>query len=143
MGSYQVLGLIHYASAFLLLSLAIGSILISVLIAVKPAADRASERLVERANTFALIEQLTVWTVALTGVIAVFMSSWSLSQPWLWMSLMVVVFYSFALQFMTKPARLDVAKGGSMVKAGLQVGLQVGHVLLLIVAFALMFLRPT
>jgi hypothetical protein len=58
------------------------------------------------------------------------------------MSLMVMAFYIVALEWITKPARLTVAEGGSQVKSGLQVVLQMGHVLLLFVAFALMELKP-
>jgi hypothetical protein len=134
--------MVHLGSATLLLSLAIVSILISVLIAVKPAADSANAILLKVANAVGLMEQLALGIVTLTGVVAAYVSSWSLSLPWLWMSLMIVVFYSVALEFLTKPARLAVAEGGSTSKVGLQVGLQVGHVLLLFVAFALMVLRP-
>ncbi len=80
--------------------------------------------------------------VTLTGLIAMFMGSWSLSQSWLWMSLMIMAFYIVALEWITKPSRLAVAEGGSEVKAGMQVVLQMGHVLLLFVAFALMELKP-
>jgi hypothetical protein len=70
------------------------------------------------------------------------MGSWPWSQFWLWSSLRVVVFYSVALEYITKPARLAVAEGGSEGKVGLQVGLQVAHVLLLLVAFASMVVKP-
>ncbi len=40
--------------------------------------------------------------VTLTGVIAMFMGSWSLSQSWLWMSLLVMAFYIVALGWITK-----------------------------------------
>jgi hypothetical protein len=53
-----------------------------------------------------------------------------------------MVFYIAALQWITKPARLAVAKGGSEIKSGMQVVLQMGHVLLLFGAFALMQLKP-
>ena len=142
MNFYPTLSMIHFASALLLFSLAIISVLIAVLIAVKPAADQLNRRLLNRANAVGQIEQIVLGFVTLSGVIAALMNSWSLTQPWLWMSLMIVVFYSLALQFITKPARLAVAEGGSMVKAGLQVGLQIGHVMFLLVAFALMMLRP-
>ena len=68
--------------------------------------------------------------------------SWPLSQLWLWMSLMIIVFYIVALEWITKPARLAVAEGGSEVKSGMQVTLQMAHVLLLFAAFALMELKP-
>ena len=142
MSSYDVLYKVHGGTSILLLSLAIISVLIAILIAVKPAADPANEGLVKKANIVGLIENFVVVIVTLTGVIAVFMGTWAWSQSWLWMSLMIVVFYSVALIFITKPARLAVAEGGSAVKTGLQVILQIGHVLLLVVAFALMVLKP-
>jgi uncharacterized membrane protein len=142
MNIYGVLSFFHLCTAALLFALAILSILFAVLIAVKPANDPANARLVKGANAVSLLEQLALLVVTFSGVIATLMSSWSLSQPWLWMSLMIVVFYGLAGQFMTKPARLAVARGGSMIKVGMQVALQIGHLLLLIVAFALMYLKP-
>lgn len=134
--------MIHSGTAILLFSLAIISVIISVLIAVKPAVDPANEGMMKKANTVGLIELIVAGIVILTGVIAVFIGNWAWSQSWLWMSLMVMVFYCAALIFVTKPARLDVPKGGSAIKTGLQVILQIGHVLLVIVAFALMLLKP-
>ncbi len=142
MSSYRILSMTHGAAAILLLSLATISVLIAVLIAVKPAADQAHKGLVKKANFVGLTEMIVAVIVTLTGLIAMFMGSWSLSQSWLWMSLMVMAFYIVALEWITKPARLAVAEGGSEVKAGMQVVLQMGHVLLLFVAFALMELKP-
>jgi uncharacterized membrane protein len=88
------------------------------------------------------MEQIALGIVIVTGLIAVFMSDWSLSQLWLWMSLLMMVFYGLALEFATKRTRSVVAEGGSAIKVGMQVLLQVGHVLLLIVAFAFMALKP-
>jgi len=126
----------------LLFSLAIISVILAVLIAVKPAADPANVRLLKRANIVGLIEYIVAVILTLTGAIAVFMGPWAWSQLWLWMSLMVMVFYILALRLVTKPARMAVAGGGSAVKSGLQVCLQMAHVLLLLVSFALMFLKP-
>jgi hypothetical protein len=142
MSFYRILSMAHAGTAILLLSLATISVLIAVLIAVKPAADQAHKGLVKKANFVGLIEIIVAVIVTLTGLIAMFMGSWSLSQSWLWMSLMVMAFYIVALEWITKPARLAVAEGGSQVKSGLQVVLQMGHVLLLFVAFALMELKP-
>ena len=142
MSFYRILSLSHAAAAILLLALAIISVAIAVLMAVKPAADQAHEGLVKRANFVGLIEITVAVIVTLTGAIAVFMGSWSFSQSWLWMSLMIMVFYIVALERITKPARLAVAEGGSEVKSGMQVVLQMGHILLLFVAFALMELKP-
>jgi hypothetical protein len=122
--------------------LALISILIAVLIAVKPAADAANEGLLRKANAAGLIQILVVGFVTLTGVVAVFMRSWPFSEFWLWSSLVTVAFYIAALQFITKPARMAVAEGGSEGKVGLQVGLQVAHVLLLLVVFASMLVKP-
>lgn len=138
----QVLNMAHGGAAILLLSLALISILIAVLIAMVPAADPANENLVRRANTAGLIQNIVVGIVTLTGVVAVFMGSWPFSQFWLWSSLVAMAFYSVALQFITKPARMAVAEGGSEGKVGLQVALQVGHVLLLMVVFASMLVKP-
>ena len=142
MSFYRILSMAHAGTAILLLSLATISVVIAVLIAVKPAADQAHKGLVKRANFVGLIEIIVAVIVTLTGVIAMYMGPWSLSQSWLWMSLMVIAFYIVALEWITKPARLAVAEGGSEVKVGMQVVLQMGHVLLLFVAFALMELKP-
>jgi uncharacterized membrane protein len=142
MSFYRILSMSHGAAAILLLSFATISILIAVLIAVKPAVDQANKGLVRKANFVGLIEIIVAVIVALTGMIAMYMGSWSLSESWLWMSLMIMVFYIAALEWVTKPARLAVAEGGSEVKSGMQVVLQMGHVLLLFAAFALMELKP-
>ncbi|MDP6436911.1 MAG: hypothetical protein QF790_06525 [Gammaproteobacteria bacterium] len=70
------------------------------------------------------------------------MDSLALSQLWLWLSLLIMVFYISALIWVTKPARMAVADGGSEIKSGMQVILQMGHVLLLFPAYALMILKP-
>jgi uncharacterized membrane protein len=119
------------------------SVVFSVLIAVKPAADPANSILLRKANIVGLIESILASAVLLTGLIAVFMGPWSLSQAWVWMSLMLMVFYIVALVFVTRPARMIVSKRGSAVKTGMQVILQIGHVLLILVAFSLMFLKPS
>jgi hypothetical protein len=132
----------HIGAALLLLALALGSVLIAILIAVKPAADPANEALVKKANTAGLIQIIAVGLVTITGVIAVPLGSWPLSEFWLWSSLVVVVFYCLTLQFITKPARLAVAVGGSHGKVGMQVALQIVYVLLLLVTFAAMMIKP-
>jgi hypothetical protein len=132
----------HGGAAILLLSLAMISVVISVLIAVKPAADPANITLVKKANFVGMIELIVAVFVALSGLIAMVMGSLPLSQLWLWLSLMVMVFYIAALVWVTKPARLVVAEGGSAVKSGMQVILQIGHVLLVFVAFTLMVIKP-
>jgi len=132
----------HSGAAILLLSLAMISVVISVLIAVKPAADPANIALVKKANFVGMIELIVAVFVALSGLIAMVMGSLPLSQLWLWLSLMVMVFYIAALVWVTKPARLVVAEGGSAVKSGMQVILQIGHVLLVFVAFTLMVIKP-
>jgi hypothetical protein len=142
MSSYLTLSAFHSGMGILLFSLAIVSVVIAVLIAVKPAADQAHAALMKKANVVGLIELIVAGILTLTGVIAVSMGSWEWSELWLWMSLMIMAFYGVALVFVTKPARLAVPKGGSAVKTGLQVVLQMGHVLLLFVSFALMVLKP-
>ena len=142
MSFYQVLSMAHDGAAILLLSLALISILIAVLIAVRPAADPANQDLVRKANVSGLIQNIVVGLVTLTGVMVAFMGSWPLSQFWLWSSLVAMAFYSVALQFITKPARMAVAEGGSEGKVGLQVALQVAHFLLLMVVFASMTVKP-
>jgi len=138
-----MLSMVHGGAAILLFSLAIISVLIAVLIAVKPAADQANQRMVKKANTVWLIENIVAGIVTLSGLIAMFMGPWSLSQLWLWMSFLIMAIYSVALVYITKPARQAVAQGGSEVKTGMQVVLQLAHVLLLFVAFALMALKPS
>ncbi len=135
--------MVHIGASLLLFVLAIISVLFSVLIAVKPAADPANSILLRKANIVGLIESILASAVLLTGLIAVFMGPWSLSQAWVWMSLMLMVFYIVALVFVTRPARMIVSKRGSAVKTGMQVILQIGHVLLILVAFSLMFLKPS
>ena len=142
MGSYEALNLAHWGAAIALLLLALASIWVSVLIAVKPAADPANERLVARANGLGMVQYITIAILTVTGLIEMFLGSWSLSEFWLWSSLVVVVFYSAAMKYVTGPARMAVADGGSEGNVGLQVGLQVGHVLLLLVAFAAMLVKP-
>ncbi len=134
--------MVHGSAAILLFVLAIISVLIAVLIAVKPAIDPANARLVKKANTVGLLQIIVACVVVLTGVTAVLMGTWPWSQLWLWLSLLIMVFYILALMFITQPARMSVAEGGSEVKTGMQVVLQMGHVLLLFVAFALMLLKP-
>jgi len=136
------LSTVHIAVSLLLFLLAMVSVVFSVLIAVKPAADPANSILLRKANIVGLIESILASAVLLTGLIAVFMGPWSLSQAWVWMSLMLMVFYIVALVFVTRPARMIVSKRGSAVKTGMQVILQIGHVLLILVAFSLMFLKP-
>jgi hypothetical protein len=138
-----VVSIAHTCAALLLFGLAVTSILLAVLIAVKPAADSANAGLVKRANSVGLIEHFVLGFVALTGVIAVFMGPWSFSEFWLWSSLVVVVFYGLALIFITKPARQIVSDGGNEVSVGMQVNLQTAHVLLLLVVFASMLIKPT
>jgi hypothetical protein len=137
-----ILSQAHGGAGILLLSLAIISVVIAVLIAVKPAVDPANKVLVKTANFVGLIEVVVAVIVTLTGVIAMFMNSLPLSQLWLWLSLIIMAFYIVALIWVTKPARLAVAEGGSEIKSGMQVILQIGHVLLLFVAFTLMVLKP-
>jgi hypothetical protein len=132
----------HGGAGFLLLALAIISVVFAVLIAVKPAIDPANQRLVKRANFVSIMEIIVAVFVTLSGLIAMVMGEWPVSQLWLWLSLVLMVFYIAALTWVTRPARLVVAKGGSQVKSGMQVVLQMGHVLLLFVAFALMELKP-
>ena len=137
-----MLSTVHGGVGFLLLALAIISVIIAVLIAVKPAADQAHEVLVRRANFVSAIEMIVAVIVTLTGLMAMFKGAWTLSELWLWLSLVIIAFYIVALAWITKPARLAVAKGGSQIKSGMQVVLQMGHVLLLFTAFALMELKP-
>ena len=137
-----MLSTVHDGAGFLLLALAIISVIIAVLIAVKPAVDQAHEVLVRRANFVSAIEMIVAVIVTLTGLMAMFKGAWTLSELWLWLSVVIMVFYIVALAWITKPARLAVAKGGSQIKSGMQVVLQMGHVLLLFAAFALMELKP-
>jgi hypothetical protein len=136
------LSLAHSGAGLLLLALAMISVVISVLIAVKPAIDPANIALVKKANFIGMIEVIVAVIVTLTGLIAMFMGSLPLSHLWIWLSLLVMIFYIAALIWVTKPSRLVVAEGGSAVKSGMQVILQIGHVLLVFVALTLMVLKP-
>ncbi len=142
MSFYPTLSMVHTIAGISLFALALISIAFSILIAIKPAAQSADQGLVKRANMVGLVEFMTVGIIIVTGVAAAFMKSLPFSQTWLWMGLMIMVFYAAALQFVTKPARRNVPEGGTAVKVGMQVALQVAHVLLLIVAFAVMKLKP-
>ena len=136
------MSMVHIGASLLLFLLAMISVAFSVLIAVKPAADPANSVLLRKANIAGLVESIVAGVVLFSGLIAVFMGPSSLSYPWVWMSLMIMVFYIVALVFVTKPARLVVARHGSAVKTGMQVILQIGHVLLILVGFSLMLLKP-
>ena len=138
-----VLSTAHMCAGIFLFFLALGSVALAVLIAVKPGPDQANERLRTRANTFALVENVVLAFVALTGVVTAWIGPWSFSELWLWTSLVAAAFYSFALVFVTKPARMAVAEGGSEGKVGMQVNLQMVHALLLLVVLASMLVKPT
>ena len=142
MSSQELLSWTHGSAGILLFLLALVSILIAVLIAVRPGADPANEKLVRRANTASRIQHLVVAVVTVTGVTAVWMGSRPFSEFWLWSSLVAMGFYSAALQFFTKPARMAVAEGGSEGKVGMQIALQVAHALLLLVVLASMYVKP-
>ena len=142
MSSYSFLVVVHEVAGILLFLFAMISVSMSVLIAVKPAADPANERRLKQANTIGLTESVVAGAVALTGIIAMIMGSWPLSELWLWLSLLIMLFYLTALKRVTKPSRQLVAVGGSEIKSGMQVVLQVGHLLLLLIAYALMLLKP-
>ncbi|MBT76600.1 MAG: hypothetical protein GY916_03635 [Gammaproteobacteria bacterium] len=137
-----LIGLLHIGTAIALGFLALVSIWIAVLTAVNPGVDQANKNLIKRANIVGLFENIVAVILTLTGVIAAILGSWSFSELWLWLSLMIMAFYSAALMFVTKPARLVVAKDGSAIKAGMQIILQTGHFLLVVVAYFLMLLKP-
>jgi hypothetical protein len=138
----RIFSLTHGGAGLLLFTLAIVSVILAVLIAVKPAGDPANTRLLNRANFVSSIEIAVAVLLTLTGLISMTMGAWSLSQTWLWLSLMIMAFYIVALIWITRPARQAVAEGGSEIKSGMQVVLQMGHVLLLFSSFALMELKP-
>jgi hypothetical protein len=142
MDFYQILITTHIGVGILLFGVALVSVSVAVVSAVHPAADRSNSMLVERANTVGLIENIIACMVTITGLAAVFLGSFSLSELWLWISLSIMVFYSLMLVFITKPARLRVTKGGSATKTGMQVLFHVAHILLIIVSFAFMLLKP-
>ena len=142
MKSYPLLVLAHSGTGIALFLLAMVSVSMSVLIAVKPAADPANEGLLRMANLVGLTESVAAGLVALSGLIAVWLGPWSLSQLWLWLSLVIMLFYLTALKRVTKPSRQTVSVGGSQIKSGMQIILQIGHLLLLLVAFFLMVLKP-
>jgi hypothetical protein len=142
MDLYSILIMVHSGSAIFLLTLSTISVSIAVLIAVKPAVDHANKELVKKANVVGLLENIFAGIVTLTGLIVMFMGSWEFLDLWMWMSLAIIVFYSVALVVITKPARLRVAEDSSEVKTGLQVVLEIGHLMLLMIAFSLMMFRP-
>ena len=137
-----VLGVVHTCAGILLFFMALASVTLAVLIAVRPGVDNANEELRTRANNLSRVENAVLGFVVLTGIIAALMGPWSFSEFWLWSSLVAAAFYSFALVFVTKPARMAVAEGGSEGKVGMQVNLQVVHTLLLLVVLASMLIKP-
>jgi len=142
MDFYQILITTHIGVGILLFLAALASVSVAVVSAVHPANDEYNLVLVEHGNTVGLIENIIACMVMLTGLAAVFLGSFSLSDLWLWMCLSIIVFYSLMLVFITKPARLRVASGGSATKTGMQVLFHVAHILLIIVSFAFMLLKP-
>jgi len=142
MSFYDILTRMHGGASYLLLAMAFSSVALAVLIAVKPAADAANAGLLKKANIVTAVEILLAGIVLFTGGLAVYNGDWLLSDLWVWLSLTILLFYTVMLIFVTLPSRLRVSMGGSAVKTGLQVGLQMGHVLLLFSAFALMILKP-
>jgi hypothetical protein len=139
---YEILTITHSAVSILFLALAMLSVAIAVMIAVKPAEDPANEGLVSKANIVSYIEISVAGLVALTGIIAMILGGWPITQMWLWLSLVIMLFYSVILKRVTKPARMVVAEGGSAIKSGMQVILHICHMLLIIVAYSLMLLKP-
>lgn len=142
MSFYQIVTMSHTGTAILLLTLALISVLLAVMIAVKPAADSANAKLLSRANSVGLIETIAAGFVTLTGIIAMFMADWPLSELWLWLSLLIMIFYMTMLKRVTKPKRQIVSVGGSEIKSGMQVVLHIGHFLLLLVTYSMMLLKP-
>ena len=136
------LSTVHAGSAIFLLFLAHISVGLAVWIAVKAAADPANLKIVNMANKVGFVENAVAGVLTLSGLIIAIQGPWSLSEMWLWMSLVIMVFYMVALVRVTKPARMVVAESGSEIKSGMQCILQIGHVLLLIVAFMLMLVKP-
>ena len=136
------LSTVHAGSAIFLLFLAHVSVGLAVWIAVKAAADPANQKIVNMANKVSFVENAVAGVLTLSGLIIAIQGPWSLSEMWLWMSLVIMVFYMVALVRVTKPARMAVAIRGSEIKSGMQCILQIGHVLLLIVAFMLMLIKP-
>jgi len=143
MDSHHLVYMLHVGVALLLFTFAMLSVVIAVLIAVKPGIDHANVALVKKANVVAIVENVIVGLVILTGVIAMLMGSWPLSQHWLWMSLLIMAFYSLSLVFIVKPARMAVGIGSSATKVGMQVLYQMTHLLMIMVSFAFMFLKPS
>ncbi|MCP4001902.1 MAG: hypothetical protein GY727_13420 [Gammaproteobacteria bacterium] len=136
------LSTVHAGSAILLLILAHVSVGLAVWIAVKPAKDQGNLLAVNTANRVGFIENLVAGILTVTGLVLAIQGPWAMSELWLWMSLVIMIFYMVALVRITKPARMEVARSGSEIKTGMQCILQIGHVLLLIVAFSLMLLKP-
>jgi hypothetical protein len=142
MDANQLISTVHVWSGVLLVVLALLSVSIAVFTAVRPAADRPNSTLVRKGNLVGLAESSVAGVLTLTGLAAMIMGPWKITELWLWMSLLIMVFYSVALVRITKRARLEVAEGGSEIKAGMQVILTIGHALLLLVAYFMMLLKP-
>lgn len=143
MDLYNVVGMAHAGMGVLLFTLALFSISVAVISAVRPATDQANEKFVRWGNKLGTIECVIAIMIGLSGLVILNMDdAFSIDQLWIWMSLVIVTFYCLMLIYITKPARETVSSGGSAIKTGMQVLLQTAHVLLIIVAFSFMLLKP-
>lgn len=130
-----VLAKAHGGIAMLLALLA----LISLAMALKALVTGSNKGASSLANIAGLVETIVAGLVTLTGLVLIFVSPWPLSQAWIWIGLVLMVLYSVSLKRLTKPARLAVAEGDSAKKWA---GFQLIQLMLVIISFALMHLKP-
>lgn len=130
-----ILAKAHGGFAMLLALLA----LISLAFAFKSLAAGSQTGVNKLANIAGLIETIIAGLVTLTGIVLMFVSPWPLSQLWIWIGLVLMVFYSISLKRLTKPARLAAAEGDSSSK---WVVFQAVQLALVLVGYALMILKP-
>ena len=143
MSLHPILSMTHVSAGMLLALLAVLSVVLSAWIVVKTFTGHAEEAPMEQAKLVARFEHVIVGFVVLSGVIAIFTGSWSFSEQWLWMSLIIMAIYSGAMIFLTNPSNLVIVEGETAVRMGMQLIFRFLHILLLMIIFAYMFLKPS
>ena len=112
--------------------------LLSLVLALKTVFT-ANNRSAKISHISGLVETIMAGIVTLTGVVCLFTGPWPLTQLWMWIGLVIMVAYSIMMARVTKPARLAADDATAAKKWAM---MQVLQLILLIVGFALMKLKP-
>jgi hypothetical protein len=112
---------------------------LSLLVALFATLAKANGGVLKAGNITGLLETICAGIVTLTGIVVTAIGPLPLGQAWIWIGLVIMVIYSILLKRLTKPARLAVADGGGAAKWA---GFQLVHVVLLVIGFALMKMKP-